>query len=326
MRAGSLSLAVTLGLSMAGCNSETFTIPSNPTPPTGPVAPTTSVSIYQSIDNCEFNAAQDVNNCPFKHGVYVLNLDPLQITDSEHKAVLQRVTNMMTWASTDVQSAFNTKTLVLGIIPSQDDVDPPSGANPTDAGEFAVELAMNGKSVVDGVELLFTQDAGINETEGPTAYQKMMQLFDYYIDSQTVAGDELDISYLAFNIAVPYIAAQANAQPIVLPHISKYDPCPYSNGQVAGCNDDPDPIHEAAGVDMNPGAVAGTVYEYMVEGAKTSPLGEIEISDGSSFVNKGVIGTDTPTLIPTQTLKSWENPAFIPMVDYLNKHFFVYKQ
>ncbi|USH05495.1 hypothetical protein K6Q96_20050 [Grimontia kaedaensis] len=310
MQAGSISLALALGLAITGCGEDK----SN----SGNTA--TTVNIYQSIDNCEFTSAQDVNNCPFNKGVYVLNFDPSNISASEHQAVVTRVTNMMTWASRDVQNAFNAKTLVLGVIPSRNNVDPSS---PTPAGEFVVNLALNGKSVVNGVELLFTQDGGINETNGPTTYQKVMQLFDYYIDDQTLAGDELDTAYVAFNIAIPFVAAQANAQSVVLPHISSYDYCPYSNGQIPSCTNDPDPIHEAAGVDMNPGAVAGTVYEYMVEGSKTSPLGELEINDGSKFINKGIVGTDDPTLLPHEVLRSWENPAFIPMVEYLNKHFFV---
>jgi len=337
---------LTAGIVMlAGCGSDsgskTTTTPTAPTAPTTPTTPTTqtTVKIFDAVANCKTKS--DVPSCHFDNGVYVIKLSN-KVTDEQQQRVIKRVTNMMQWAHQDVREQFAAKRIVLGLIEDQD-------ALKTAAGEFVIELNNNKGTIIDGIELIYTNIGGKDETLSPTTYQKMMQLYDYYVDgnANSAAGAALSVSYEAFKTAL--VQTKVTADRLGIAYL-QYDECNYGNQQLTNnralgtpnpCMEDgsptdddgndiskgkPDMVHSLA-TNLNPGALLGTVYEYLVE-AKNTPAGELSASDSSAFVNEGYIGSNVVNGLTdhSKLFVSWANRSFLPFKQYLDTYFFVNKK
>ncbi|KXO13944.1 hypothetical protein AKG98_6 [Moritella sp. JT01] len=328
---------LTAGIVMlAGCGSDSG---SKTTPTTKPTTQTT-VKIFDAVANCKTKS--DVPSCHFDNGVYVIKLSN-KVTDEQQQRVIKRVTNMMQWAHQDVREQFAAKRIVLGLIEDED-------ALQTATGEFVIELNENKGTIIDGIELIYTNISGKDETLSPTTYQKMMQLYDYYIDGNTnsAAGAALSVSYEAFKTALVQTKATADREGIAY---LQYDECNYGNQQLtnnralgtpnpcmkdgSSTDDDgndiskgkPDMVHSLA-ANLNPGALLGTVYEYQVEANLNTPAGELSASDSSAFVDEGNIGSNVAVGLTDQSklFVSWANPAFLPFKQYLDTYFFVNKK
>jgi hypothetical protein len=285
-------------------------------------AQVTEVDIYSSIDNC--STAAQVPNCAFQQGVYILKIGS-NVSDEQQQRVIDQITGMLNRADESIRELFALQRVVIGVIASE-----PVGGNPEDDFVLALADSLNGNTspkVLDAVELVYTDLDGIDETLKSTAYQKMMQLFDYYIDqdNNSAPGTELAQAYADFQQEL--VNNENSGQS---PYLT-YNPCNYGNLQLADStcpadpdedpngNGTPDPIHQLAS-DLNPGALFGTVYEYLVDPANNTPAGELSSSDdpdGSNFNDVGVIGSGGYGDI------DWSNPAFAPIADYLNKYFLV---
>ena len=209
---------------------------------------------------------------------------------------------------------------MIGLI--EDEPDPSNGSS---ADAFVLKLAdsMNETAgtpkVLGAIELVYTNLGGKDETTGSTTYQKLIQVFDYYIDGNrnTAPGSELLASYTAFRAMLAIQAAGGYPEHLV------HDPCNYGNGELAtntctiDIDDDPDgtgkrdPIHMLRS-DLNPGAMMGIVYEYMRD-PSNAEIGEVKGSNGTVFSNTGTIGEGEANAI------DWSNPAFKPLADYVKK-------
>lgn len=314
---------------LAGCNSSD----SNNTATTTQV-PQTTVKILDSVTNCK--SKMDVPNCHFDNGIYVIKLSA-KVTDDQQQRVIKRVTNMMQWAHQDVRDQFSAKRIVLGLIEDED-------ALQSATGEFVIELNEHKGTIIDGIELIYTAIEGEDETLSPTTYQKMMQLYDYYVDgdSNTATGTALNASYSSFKGVL--LQAKVAAEGMGLAYL-EYDECNYGNGQLKAnralgtpnlCPDDDgdkvpngklDEVHSLA-INLNPGALLGTVYEYQVEANLNTAAGELLSSDGLDFTDEGNIGSasDLGLTDKNKLFVSWANPAFLPFKQYLDTYFFVNKK
>ncbi|WCE29684.1 histidine ammonia-lyase [Vibrio sp. SCSIO 43137] len=301
------SAAVVVAGSLAGCGEESNS---------GSSAPT-KVDVYTSIDNC--STAVDVPNCQFENGIYVLKIDTA-VSDAQQARTKVQVEDFISRLHDDVRKRYSQKRVVIGLL--EDEPDPSSGST---ADAFVLKLAdsMNENSgtpkVLDAVELVYTNLGGKDETTSLTTYQKLIQLFDYYIDgnNNTIVGAELLASYNAFKALL--IIQASGGYPEYLVH----DSCNYGNGQLNAntCTTDPDDDPDGKGkrdqihtlsADLNPGAMIGLTYEYMRDPSKAE-LGEVKGSSGTVFSNTGTIGQGSPDAI------NWSNPAFKPLADYINK-------
>ncbi|WCE31426.1 histidine ammonia-lyase [Vibrio sp. SCSIO 43137] len=278
---------------------------------------TTKVNVYTSVDNC--SSAADVPHCHFENGVYVLKIDS-SVSDAQVERVKVQINDFLSNASNDVRNLYNQKRIIIGLL--EDEPDPSSGSA---ADAFVLKLAdsMNEKSgtpkVLDAIELVYTNLSGKDETTGLTSYQKMIQLFDYYIDNNnnSAAGAELQTSYAAFKTLL--VVQASGGYPEYLVH----DSCNYGNGQLVpntcsiDVDEDPDgsgkrdPIHTLS-VDLNPGAMLGLTYEYMKDPSKAE-IGEVKGSNNTPFSNTGTIGQGNPDAL------NWSNPAFKPLANYISK-------
>lgn len=257
-------LLALLPLALAGCNSSsdsntTPTTPTTPTPP--PTTPTTTVKVFSSIDNC--STAAEVPHCAFEKGIYVLKVGST-ITDEHHQRVITQATNYTNWASEAVKQQLNQKTLVIGIMESEPTEESPEA-------EFVITLSQD-KKIADGVELVYTNIEGVDETQRATTYQKLMQLFDYYVDDNKShhLGQGLETAYSSFK---QLLVDQDAAAQVINAEALRFDECPYGNGQLSttaseralgtdtpcATEDDEDPapngkvddIHAISGVNMN---------------------------------------------------------------------------
>ncbi|MCG7498273.1 histidine ammonia-lyase [Vibrio sp. Of7-15] len=328
---GRTTLSVLICSALTACNGDTNsnTVPSASS--TSSAQAQTTVKVFDSISNCSTKA--DVPNCNFSNGIYVIKLGNT-INDAQQQRVVNQANNMMQWAHQDVRDQFAAKRIVIGVIENEQSLNGP-------LGEFVLELNNKKGTIIDGIELIYTNQ-GKDETQYPTTYQKLMQLYDYYIDQNTnsAPGSELNQAYDQFKLALTTMKpiAQANNQEYLT-----YDECNYGNQQLdnnralgtpnpctengSTINDDgddisngkPDSVHTLA-TNLNPGALLGTVYEYKVDSARNTPAGELRGSNGSSFSDTGALGSLTQN-----QMVSWENPAFKPLDSYLTKWFFANK-
>lgn len=304
---------VAIAISLSGCIKEKT---SSDSEGELEVTSSTEVNTYTSIENC---ISSQISNCNFQKGIYVLKLHD-NVEDEHVERVVTQVRDLLTRASDDVRKLFAQKRIILGVMESE----------PEDDSEFnrlAIALAENandGATVIDGIELVYTNIDGVDETTKATSYQKLIQLFDYYIDqNNTPAATDLILAYQEFLEAIAKGGNEAGDNEYLA-----YDKCNYGNGQLeAGTcaideEEDPDGtgtrdmIHTIE-ADLNPGALFGTVYEYMLNPDINTPAGELSGSKGNSFQDEGAIGTSADH----QQL-NWSNPAFKPLAEYLEKWFF----
>lgn len=318
---------------IVGCNS------SNDSSIT-PTPTSTTVNVYTSIDNC--STAADVPNCAFEKGIYVLKIGD-GVSDDQHKRVENQVKDFLALAHRGVRERFNLKTVVIGVTENEPD---PDAATPADL--FVLELAecMNDQDcALDGIELVYTKinegdennPSLVDETTLLSTYQKLIQLFDYYIDGNddTLVGQKLSQAYSDFK---DVLAEQKSDADKAGKEYLEHNPCNYGNGQLASktCEGDDldqdaidngedgstgqrDPIHTLQ-ADLNPGAMMGVTYEYMRDPMKAS-IGEMEGSEGSDFINNAqAIGSGDATAL------NWTNPAFKKLADYINTWFLTNKK
>ncbi|KAA8666245.1 histidine ammonia-lyase [Vibrio gigantis] len=332
-------LLALLPLALVGCNSSSDSDTSStttPPKPTPPPAPSLDVTIYSSIENC--STAADVPNCAFEKGIYVLKVDST-VTDEQQQRVIAQATNFATWASDSVKQQLNHKTFVIGIMMTE-----PNG--PSEEAEFVVTLSQ-AKQIVDGVELVYTNIDGTDETERATTYQKLMQLFDYYGDDNQshLLGQGLNSAYSSFKSLLQHqdlAASTLNVEAL------RFDECPYGNGQLSTTaseralgtdtpcvtEDDEEPapngqvdeIHEISGVNLNPGALLGLMYEYKVNPTISEGGGELFGSKGGEFQNIGQVGSGELDGNVEAMFNSWANPAFAPLNIYLDTYFLANKK
>ena len=261
------------------------------------------------------------------------------ITDEHHQRVITQATNYTNWASEAVKQQLNQKTLVIGIMESEPTEESPEA-------EFVITLSQD-KKIADGVELVYTNIEGVDETQRATTYQKLMQLFDYYVDDNQNhhLGQGLDAAYLGFK---QLLVIQGSAANLIDAEALRFDECPYGNGQLSliaseralgtdtPCatedGEDPAPngkvddIHAISGVNMNPGALLGLMYEYKVNPAISEGGGELIGSKGSTFKAIGQVGSGTLDSNPSDMFISWANPAFAPLNTYLETYFLANKK
>ena len=313
-------LACLMAVGLTGCNSSNDTS----APPTPPTTPDTSVkvNVYTSIANC--SEADDVANCDFQQGIYVLKMDP-SVSDAQQTRAKNQVDDFISGLHDDVKTLFSKKRVVIGLTLSEPDPESPS-----EADQFVLALAnsMNEAEgmpkVLDAIELIYTaieEDSGpADETLKLAAYQKLIQLFDYYIDADSTPGDELQAAFDQFNALLATQKADAESQS---KEYLRHNPCNYGNGQLAAgtCpiseededgTGNKDPIHILS-ADLNPGAMMGVSYEYMLDPSKAE-IGEMEGSQGTEFTN-----TQEAIASGSADALNWTNPAFKPLADYIEK-------
>lgn len=310
-------MACLIAVGLTGCNSSNDTS----TPPTTPET-SVKVNVYTSIANC--SKADDVANCDFQQGIYVLKIDP-SVSDVQQTRAKDQVDDFISGLHDDVKTLFSKKRVVIGLTLSEPDPESPS-----DADQFVLALAnsMNEAEgipkVLDAIELIYTaidEDSGpVDETLKLATYQKLIQLFDYYIDANSTPGDELQAAYNQFNALLATQKADAESQS---KEYLRHNPCNYGNGQLAAgtCpiseededgTGNKDPIH-TLDADLNPGAMMGVTYEYMLDPSKAE-IGEMEGSQGTAFTNtKETIASGNADAL------NWTNPAFKPLADYIEK-------
>lgn len=316
--------ALTLLATLAGCGSEET---NNPTTPS--TSNTVKTQIYTSIANCTSEA--DVPHCQFDKGVYVLQFGP-NVSQAQLSRVKSQVEQFLTRAHADVRKQFNQRSIVIGVIADE----PTNGAQHE---KLILKLAQNiytSSPVLNGIELVYTDISGTDETLTTTAQQKMMQLFDYYVDgdSNTQVGAELTLAYSGFK---HLINNKMGTGSLALGYL-KYDECNYGNGQLvngdvidgtdlSACKDDggaqvngkEDPIHTVS-KNLNPGALLGAMYEYKANPASGKFPGELK-DPNPKFTGTGDLASGELTSVDYPF--NWANPAFTPLNDYLNKWFFV---
>ena len=261
------------------------------------------------------------------------------ITDEHHQRVITQATNYTNWASEAVKQQLNQKTLVIGIMESEPTEE-------SQEAEFVISLSQD-KKIADGVELVYTNIEGVDETQRATTYQKLMQLFDYYVDDNQShhLGQGLNTAYSSFKQLLVHQDAAAD---VINAEALRFDECPYGNGQLSPIaseralgtetpcmteeDEDPAPngrvdeIHAISGVNMNPGALLGLMYEYKVNPAISEGGGELYGSKGSKFKAIGQVGSGTLDGSASDRFTSWANPAFAPLNTYLETHFLVNKK
>ena len=325
-----------LTLAVAGCNGSSSSNSSTSTS-TSSAKPKSLVTVYSSVDNC--STAADVPNCSFEKGIYVLKANSI-VTDVQHQRVISQVKNFTTWASEDVQKQLNKKSLIIGVMETE-----PDGS--TAADQFVIALSQ-AKDIVDGVELVYTDLSGQDETKKPRTYQKLMQLFDYYVDDNqnNQLGSDLSNAYDAFRSALAHqdgVAAVAGMESL------HFNECNYGNGKLTTqrvlgtpnpCIEDGkttdddgndisngkiDPIHGGTNLNLNPGSLLGLIYEYKVSPKLSEGASELVGSKGTNFKIAGEIGSGKLDSDPSSVYVSWANPAFIPLSNYLEKYFFTNK-
>ncbi|MBB1466359.1 histidine ammonia-lyase [Vibrio sp. SG41-7] len=263
-----------------------------------------NVSIYTTMPDCTYS---DVHNCNFNKGVYVVAFNSTSI--EQQQRVETQVRSFLINVSDGAKLLFSQKTLLIGVIE-----DAPEGeVTDTNDDKLVLSLAEDiqdaGVNVIDGVELVYTSNG--DETTRLTSYQKMIQLFDYYVDGNENhnAGSELSAAYDEF-----LLISQSTSV--------NYNECNYGNGYLneGTCPDEDgdgtrgilDPIHTE--VNLNAGALIGSLYEYVINPALNEVPDELE--DGFSDLGEVGIGNSSDN--------DWSNPAFVPLLDYIEKWLLTY--
>jgi hypothetical protein len=260
------------------------------------------VNLYTTMPSCSYI---DVHNCDFDKGVYVVALNSASV--EQLGRVEAQVRDFLVNVSDEAKLLFSQKTLLIGVI----DNVPEGDEKDTNDDKFVLSLAEDvqdgGVNVIDGVELVYTSNGGGDETIRLTSYQKMIQLFDYYVDGNANhnAGSELSSAYDDF-----LSISQSTSV--------NYNECNYGNGALSvdscsanegdgGTQGELDPIHTEG--NLNAGALVGSLYEYMIDPTLNEVPGELE----GGFSNTGVVGEGEASN------NDWSNPAFAPLVDYIKK-------
>jgi hypothetical protein len=252
----------------------------------------------------------DVHNCDFDKGVYVVALN--SASTEQLQRVEAQVRDFLVNVSDETKQLFSQKSLLIGVI---DDV-PEGEARDTNDDKLVLSLAEDiqdaGVNVIDGIELVYTSNGGADETTRLTSYQKMIQLFDYYVDGNENhnAGSELAAAYDEF-----LLISQSTSV--------NYNECNYGNGYLnegtcsaneedGGTQGEIDPIHTEG--NLNAGALVGSLYEYVIDPTLNEVPDELEPTElVVEFSNTGVVGEgDTSN-------NDWSNPAFKPLIDYIEK-------
>lgn len=314
-----LLLALPLTIFLIACDDDSTTT----TTPTS-----VNAQVYSKLDCYEKNYGVaisqrvDAANCTFEDGVYVLPMNTS--TQKQHETVVKQVEDFLYMASSDVNQRFANRTIVIGVTTGE-----PSGSSLDEEFIFELSNFADNSSTLEGIELVYTDIGGTDETLTTTAYQKMMQLFDYYIDGDGnhTLGMKLQNAYDDHISLINYDSSLY------------YNECNYGNGYVtiprvkgtaADCDEDlGDSVDESNGkldeihdikANLNPGASFGVVYEYMLtEKFKTSaewtsaPSTPLESTDGLK-VGSGL-----------NNAPNFSNSAFAPIAKYLNENFFVNK-
>ncbi len=318
-------------LLLQGCTIENAV---RPDPMTSPAdTPTNSPSlitpVYSSIKHCF--KAEDVPHCDFRKGIYVLALDP-SITEEQHQRVILQTVNFLKWSHRDVDSLFKNQTIVLGILPEVP-------TKQSDQDNY-IKALFSTPQQVQGLELIYTNN-GSDETLSLMTYQKLMQLFDYYVDGglSTHLGSELNDAYQDFKRKLTIYNRTAAQQDFEALRYNEYQggngqlqakralgtpiACTYQGSiQIGGAID---PMHGKTEINLNPGTLLGLLYEYKVDPARNTGGGQLIGNRGSRFINEGKVASGLyPSDGPNMYL-TWANPAFKPLNDYLNMYFFTNK-
>lgn len=315
-------------ISLLGCNIELDQGQSTGTTST---TPQTTTKVFSKIAACE--DAVDVPNCSFEKGIYVIKIGP-HVSDAQRARVEKQVHNFLNWAHEDVRKLWAEKRVVLGVM----DKEPSSNAA---HDQFVLALAKNMNSNaknIDAIELVYSHSGvvGKDETLSTTTYQKLMQLFDYYIDETSQSGLALTLTYQGFK---HYLNNQQTTP------FLKYDECNYGNGQLTStrilgtenpCTSDGkttdddgndisngkiDPIHQVK-VNLNPGALLGSLYEYKITPSAGKFPGELK-DPNPNFTGAGKVASGDTTSAGYPY--NWANPAFHSLNLYLNTWFFANK-
>ncbi|MFM2587805.1 histidine ammonia-lyase [Vibrio sp. TBV020] len=312
-----ISLVLPLIITLTACDDGSSTN-AKPNPVNAQVY--SKLDCYEKSYGTVISQRVDVANCAFEDGVYVLPMNTA--TQKQHETVIKQVEDFLHMASSDVNQRFSNRTIVIGVTTGE-----PSGSTLDE--EFILDLSRfaDNSSTLEGIELVYTDIGGTDETLTTTAYQKMMQLFDYYIDGDDnhALGMKLKNAYDDHISLINYDSSLY------------YNECNYGNGYVTtprvkgtavDCDEDPsDSVDESNGkldeihdikANLNPGAGFGVVYEYMLTGKfKTSaewtsaPSTPLESTDGLK-VGSGA-----------NNASNFSNSAFVPVAKYLNENFFV---
>jgi hypothetical protein len=237
---------------------------------------------------------------------------------SDDCKIFAQVQDFLSNSTQEVKNLFGKKSLVIGITENDSSEDMP----------YFESLKMSGYAI----ELIYTDNG---EEDGLTTYQKLMQLWDYYVDTPALDA-ELKAAY------DPWIKGDCAIE---------YDPCAAYGNKVNGCKVDEDPtdpdydpdpeggtrdIIHPAGMDLNSGAVLGILYETTVDLARSGfPPGEFNLGNYNSSrdrqedsgevrdfiastVNLGPDGCTTNSGFNDYSLK---DPEFDKMYEFLKKHF-----
>lgn len=323
-----LKLALTtplISMSLLGCNTELDESQSTSS------IPQVTTKVFSQLNSC--SAAVDVPNCAFEKGIYVVQIGP-NVAEAQRARVERQVRNFLNWAHEDVRKLWSEKRVVLGVM----DKEPSSNAT---HDQFVLALAKNMTSSaknIDAIELVYSHggDASKDETQSTTAYQKLMQLFDYYVDGSSPSGVQLELSYQGFKY---YLNHEQTGT------FLKYDECNYGNGQLTSIralgtkkpcisdgkttdedgndisNGKIDPIHQVK-ANLNPGALLGSLYEYKIDPVAGKYPGELK-EPNPSFTGVGKVASGDTTSIGYPY--NWANPAFHSLNSYLNTWFFANK-
>ena len=192
-------------------------------------------------------------------------------TQMEADRIKEQITTRISKAACNIKGLYAKKKIIMGLIDNDAHADMAFFQNRKINGYDGVELIYTDKSS-DGNALGNRAD---NEAEPGSAKritcEKMMQLFDYYI-ADSALRKEINDAYLDIKghagLNYDNCAAYGNAAQIPV--------CaPGSDGALA------DPAHPA-GMDLNPGAVLGTICAYQLDSAGWVEPGEF----------LGTLGTD----------------------------------
>lgn len=322
-----LSLVLPLIMTLTACNDDSST---NTKPASTNAQVYSKLDCYEKSYGVEISQSVDVANCAFEDGVYVLPMNTA--TQKQHETVAKQIADFLYMASDEVNQRFANQTVVIGVTSGE-----PNGSTLDE--EFIFELSdfADSSSTLEGIELIYAHLVDKNtgkvedETLTTTAYQKMMQLFDYYID-----GD--DNHQLGMKLKNAY---DDHISLINYDSSLYYNECNYGNGHVTtprvkgtdtDCDEDSsdgvdesngklDEIHDIK-ANLNPGASFGIVYEYMLTGKykttaewRAGPL-DTQKLEATSDLDVGTGANDA---------LNFSNSAFVPIAKYLNENFFVNK-